>query len=329
MNVFDLLNQQFNTLGAKGNENISGGVLDLESVDSSNERVCPECGSDDLVTDEGTVVCRNCGSDQKIQIIDTRSDKVFYCNNDKGDPTTTGSNIDPLLPKFSMSTMIVGPGSKYYRQRHNWTIPYDERSLWKIFETIQSKCSQNDIPQCIIQKAKEYYKVLREKKITRGKIRWGVLAACVYTGCKNQNVPRSKKEISDIFGITEKMVTVGINEFNTLMADSLKSDDIRPTNYFDFLDRFCNKLYIDDNTQQIVKKVLRKAEKLNLVYDNTPPAILSGAIYFTCEILEIKFDKAKLANLCNISPVTMVKVANKLKEHEDKFFKINYILKQD
>jgi transcription initiation factor TFIIB len=313
MDVFTLLNQQFKDI-----------EISRDSVES-----CPECGGDNVDIDENKYVCMDCGCIKNEQILDSRQDKCGFSNGEaKGnDPSTQGSVSDPLLPKFSMSTMIAGPGSKFYRKMHNWTIPYEERALWKIFEVIQSKCSNCDLPQSIAQKAKEYYKEVRNKKITRGKIREAIIASCVYTACKNKGVPRNTKEIADIFSIPQSLMIRGLKEFTNIMGNDLEIEDTRPTNFYDFLERYCNKLYIKESTVEVIRKVLRKADKLQLIHDNTPPAILGGTIYFTCEVLSEKINKDNLAKICGVSPITINKVANKLKEHEEKIFKINYVVK--
>ena len=80
-------------------------------------------------------------------------------------------------------------------------MPYKERSLYLVFQKIYSKAHKAGISSSIIEEAKEMYKILNETKISRGSIRRGLIASCIYIACKKKYVPRSSKEIALIFEI--------------------------------------------------------------------------------------------------------------------------------
>ena len=52
------------------------------------------------------------------------------------------------------------------------------------------------------------YKILSEAKISRGANRKGLIASCIYTACKIKKVPRSAKEIADIFDLNITNMTI-------------------------------------------------------------------------------------------------------------------------
>ena len=49
-------------------------------------------------------------------------------------------------------------------QRWN-SMPYKERSLYKVFNDIDSKCVGNDLPRIISTTAKSLYRIISETKI--------------------------------------------------------------------------------------------------------------------------------------------------------------------
>ena len=87
-----------------------------------------------------------------------------------------------------------------------------ERSIYKVFLEIQNVCNRHNIPSKIINEAKSIYKIVSTTKISRGTNREGIIASCVYFACKECDVPRSSKEIADMFGITSNIMTKGVKK---------------------------------------------------------------------------------------------------------------------
>ena len=96
------------------------------------------------------------------------------------------------------------------RKLQQWiSMPYKERSLYKVFIEITEICKQNNFPSIIINEAKSIYKIISNTKISRGSNRIGIKAASVYFACKECNVPRSTKEIAEMFNISITIMTKG------------------------------------------------------------------------------------------------------------------------
>ena len=56
--------------------------------------------------------------------------------------------------------------------------------------------------------------------------------------------------------------------------------------------------------------------RLNLINDNTPPAMASGCIYLYLQIKQIKIDKKQISEVCKISEVTVNKCSKKLEGND-------------
>ena len=72
-------------------------------------------------------------------------------------------------------------------------MPYNERTLWNVFDKLTGISLTNGIPQKIIDDAKVLYKRASEKKISRGDNKEGLIASCIYHACLINNLPRSSK----------------------------------------------------------------------------------------------------------------------------------------
>ena len=83
-------------------------------------------------------------------------------------------------------------------------------------------------------------------------------------------------------------------------------------NLNDFIERFCYNLSISEKDMEIIKEISNTCKSLNLIYDNTPPAMASGCIYLLLQLKKIDISKKMISENCNISEVTINKCYKKL-----------------
>ena len=96
----------------------------------------------------------------------------------------------------------------------------------------------------IVQSHNPHHNTIRDVNISRGDNRDGIIAACVYFACRDENVPRSTKEIAGYFDIKLQDMTRGIKKFreNWRLANPNNTDDIfksESSNPIDFIERYC------------------------------------------------------------------------------------------
>ena len=161
---------------SSGKELLQGNQdLDLDLDMDLNLENCKDCQTDSLVYEDGAYFCHNCGKFQEVRI-NQEQEWRFYGDSDSKstDPTRVGMPMNQLLPESSLGTVISNKGShsvefEKLRQYHTWnTMPYKERSLYRVYERLQSKAVKAGIPICIIENAKSMYKQLSEAQISRG-----------------------------------------------------------------------------------------------------------------------------------------------------------------
>lgn len=272
---------------------------------------------------EAEIKCKCCDSliDDILNVPEWR----YYGSQDskRNDPTRCGMPVNLLLPGSSLGTSINNKGNIYDRisTRQNWnSMPYKERSKYKVFMEISSKCSANNLPNIIIETSKSLYSVISDTKISRGKNRKGIIAACVFNACKECKVPRSIKEIAKIFDIDPKILTKGCKnytEISRLNKINVKREQGSETiNLIDFIERFCHNLSISEKDMKIIKDISNMCKSLNLIYDNTPPAMATGCIYLLLQMKKIDISKKIISENCNISEVTINKCCKKLLDNK-------------
>ena len=303
--------------------------LDIEEVKPIKE-TCESCDSDDLVTDNGSVICKNCGIINYCTI-DSSAEWRFYGSEDSkfSDPTRCGLPTNTLLPESSLgSTVSFKYGESYemrkIRNYHLWNaMPYKERSLYNVFDGIQVRANDHGIPSCIIDEAKNLYKRISDIQINRGSNRSGIIASCIYKACILQACPRSAKEIAEIFKLNITHMTKGCKKFDEILnLDNQKQICIgnNTTKSIDFIERFCSRLNLGKNIVKICKYVCEKADEYNLVSKCIPPSIAAGSIFLVCNIFIKNISKKEISTTCKISEVTISKCYKSLLKYHKYLF---------
>ena len=280
--------------------------------------------------DNGMIICKSCNN-QITNIVDNPEWRYYGAGDSKNkDPTRCGMPENVLLPKSSLgSTISYGKNDETLNkismyQRWN-SMPYRERSLYKVFDEIQQKCNSNNLPDIISNTSKSLYSIISKTKISRGSNRKGIIAACVYHACKECNVPRSINELAEMFNITSKIMTKGCKNYTEIMRMS-KSNISRiqvskKVDLYDFIDRFSHKLELSKNEILIIHKIANIFELNHLINDNTPPSMAAGCIFLYIKLKKLEITKKNISDICKISEVTINKCYKKLENnkiiHED------------
>jgi transcription initiation factor TFIIB len=255
---------------------------------------CQFCDCDtDIVLDDGNYMCKTCNS-LLDRHIDHGAEWRYYGNDDNksNDPTRCGLPTNELLPNSSLGSMIGYANKESYqirimRKYHMWnSMTYKERSLYNIFEGLTANAVNNGISKSIIDEAKMLYKKVSEAKISRGENRSGLIASSIYIACKNNKVPRSTKEIMKL--------------------------NVQSTTADDFIGRFCSKLELDNDKKTLCKVLVKKADELAIVSENTPPSVAAGGIYLCSMTYGWNISKKDLSDACDISQVTISKCYKKM-----------------
>ena len=300
------------------------GELDSVKEDIKIEKVSTCCdNNENYLIENGMITCKKCN-----MIINNIIDSPEWKNykNSSGNPTRCGMPVNQLLPQSSLGTNISSRGinekMKKVDRYQKWnSMPYKERSLYKVYKEIELKCSLNDLPIIISDTAKMFYKTVSETKISRGKNRIGIIAACIYYACKECKFPRSDSELASLFEIDKKIMTKGCKNFTEIIRisdiDKKRIQSHQSVNLYDFIERFCHKLKLSQDNIKHIKKISNICDNLSLTNDNTPPAMSSGCIYLYIKYNNIDISKKEISDICKISEVTINKCYKKIENIDE------------
>jgi transcription initiation factor TFIIB len=309
-------------------DNLLMGVdLDKPIEIPQTKSACKNCRSTNLVIDntKGHMVCTDCAVINE-EYLDDNPEPLS--NDSESNTTSTNSRYGApssfFFPKASLGTKIVS--KKYNRLsliQKQGQMPYKEKSLMDVLETIQSKCKKYNITQSIIDSAKILYKKVSESVHTKGKRkgkniimrcinRRSMIAACLFHACKLQRETRSPKEIADIYDLEIKHVNRGCRKFCDIIDSGTLFFQIKSSQSSDFIERFAKKLNIAKQYIDIAKDVSANIHKLDLASTHEPPSVASGCILLVTQHYNIQLSKKQISEIFGISDVTISKTYRKL-----------------
>jgi len=310
---------------------------DVSSDKPVVSNVCNFCNSKSLKIDysNGMIICTDCGVVNEHNLIDDSPEWNFGQEDAMfgKDPARCGCPMNPLLEQSSMSTVIgKGGGSKFWllRKIHQQnSMNYLERARYHTFEHINMLTCKADLPVSILNKAKYYYKELSNRKLSRGAVRQGLIACCIYYACKMSKVSRSVREIADMCEIDVMKVNSSMKIFNDVMKDIIKDESScneQRTNADDLINRYCNVLNIQHSEQYKIGNYVRRCNQVietnKMLVGKTPSAITSALIYFVIHKLNYIMNKKQMCDLHKISVVTLNKIVSILEENSVLFEQI-------
>lgn len=303
-------------------------VIDEDIVHEKDTITC-SCGCNEIVIEETMQICSNCSAIIG-RVIDNTAEWRYYGNDDNRDtdPSRCGLPTNSLLPKSSLGSMIGGCRRdnidiRRIRMFQMWnSMPYDERTLWNVFDKLTSNTINNGIPQKVIDDAKVLYKKASEKKISRGDNKEGLIASCIYHSCLINKVPRSSKEIAKMFNISPVVLNKGNSRFQTLLQINVTSSCPE-----DFISRFGSHLNMNIKDIDKCKKLVTFLEKNEIMNDNSPTSSAAGILYYYSMKNDLGFTKKQFAEICGVSEVTIIKcykIINKYNDYIDKHIEEAY-----
>jgi transcription initiation factor TFIIIB Brf1 subunit/transcription initiation factor TFIIB len=306
-------------------DNLLMGVdLDNKPDVEQSTVVCKNCKSPNLVIDntKGHMVCTDCAV-----INEEYLDENPELTNNDGEGSNNsryGAPSSFFFPKASLGTKIVSKGyNRLSLLQKQGQMPYKEKSLMDVLETIQSKCKKYGITQTIIDSAKILYKKVSESVHSKGKRkgkniimrcinRRSMIAACLFHACKLQKETRSPKEIADIYDLEIKHVNRGCRKFCDIIDSNTLFHQIKSSQSSDFIERFAKKLNIDKKYIDISKDVSSNIHKLDLASTHEPPSVAAGCILLVTQFYNIQLSKKQISDIFGISDVTISKTFRKI-----------------
>jgi transcription initiation factor TFIIB len=200
--------------------------------DLNNVLCCPDCKEipPNLVEEfsSGDMVCQSCGVVVGTRIIDTRSEWRTFANDDQGgdDPSRVGGPQDEFIEGEQLATSVAFSESKAHkalsRTQNNANVDKGQKNLMQGYKEIVALCETINMGQNVSNAAKHIFKLVDKHKVLKGKPQEAIIAGCIFIACRQNNVPRTFREIFNLTSVHKKEVG---RVFKQLQAFLLKIQD--------------------------------------------------------------------------------------------------------
>ncbi|KAF4581040.1 transcription initiation protein [Ophiocordyceps camponoti-floridani] len=316
-------------LSTGGEANAAGFREDLNNV-----LCCPDCKEvpPNLVEEfsSGDMVCQSCGVVVGTRIIDTRSEWRTFANDDHGgdDPSRVGGPQDEFVEGQQLSTTVAFSESKAHkalsRTQNNASQDKAQKGLMQAYKEIVSLCEAINMGHNVSNAAKHIFKLVDKYKFMKGKPQEAVIAGCIFIACRQNNVPRTFREIFNLTSVSKKEVG---RVFKQLQKFLQKLQDAEGegtglntvTNYEntsvgaeDLCSRYVSQLGF--KKQQKISKISRelaeRANDISALAGRSPLSVAAACIYMACHLIGEPRSSMPIAKQAGVSDGT-VKTAYK------------------
>ncbi|VVB03035.1 unnamed protein product [Arabis nemorensis] len=287
-----------------------------------SDAYCTDCKKEtELVFDHsaGDTLCSECGLVLESHSIDETSEwRTFANESSNSDPNRVGGPTNPLLVDSGLTTVIAKPNGssgdflssslgRWQNRNSN-----SERGLIQAFKTIATMSDRLGLVATIKDRANELFKRLEDQKSSRGRNQDALLAACLYISCRQEDKPRTIKEICSVAnGATKKEIGRAKDYIvKTLgLETGGKAVELGAIHAGDFMRRFCSNLGMSQQAVKAAQEAVKTAEEFDI--RRSPISIAAVVIYI---ITQLSDDKKSLKDISTATGVAEGTIRNSYKD---------------
>ncbi|XP_065191189.1 transcription initiation factor IIB-like [Sycon ciliatum] len=285
-------------MAAQARSSASGGSRGLVQIK------CPNHPNADLIEDyrAGDVVCRECGLVVGDRVVDVGSEwRTFSNEKAQGDPSRVGAAENPLLDGHDLSTSIgTIRGDDTLRRLQNRNPSGPDRALMSAFREISNMAERLNLPHSIMDRCNVLFKQVHQEKHLRGRTNDAIASACLFIACRQDNCPRTFKEICAVSKVSKKE----IGRCFKLILRALETT-VDPAGAGDFMARFCSNLGLPLKIQRAASHIATEANRLDLCPGKVYTSVAAAAIYMASQASETKKTQKEVGDVVGVADVTI------------------------
>jgi transcription initiation factor TFIIB len=240
-----------------------------------------------------------------------------------GDPSRVGApvNLDHFSEAWGASTfMTVQRGATYAQKRLarinlHASMNHKDRALFHAYDGMD-KIGKTilGLPDAVMYAAKMKYRAFNESVLTRGAVRNGIKANCIFQACREFGVTRTTQEIADAFGIPARDISRTFEMYHEQVPET----DVHVTSPADLVPRFFNEIAcVPDAEKGRVKmrvvKVCKSLDDCVELMGRTPKAVACAVIFLVLSDLGYSPNKNDICKICDVSVPTLAKIETLVK----------------
>ncbi|KAJ7976752.1 Transcription initiation factor IIB [Quillaja saponaria] len=282
----------------------------------------------------GDTVCSECGLVLESHSIDETSEwRTFQNESGDNDPVRVGGPTNLLLADGGLSTVIAKPKdgkgnflSSLGRWQNRGSNP--DRGLIMAFNTIATMSDRLSLVATIKDRANEIYKRVEDQKSSRGRNQDALLAACLYIACRQEDKPRTVKEICSVANGATKKEIGRAREYIVKQLGLEKGQlvEMEPIHAGDFMRRFCSNLGMNNQAIKAAQEAVKKSEEFDI--RRSPISIAAAVIYIITQLSDNKKAHKDISAATGVAEGTIRNSYKDLYPHVSKIIP-NWYAKED
>lgn len=305
--------------------------------DLNNILCCPDCKEipPNLIEEfsSGDMVCQSCGVVVGTRIIDNRSEWRTFANDDQNgdDPSRVGGPQDEFIEGQQLATTVAFSETKAHkalsRTQNNASNDKGQKNLMQGYKEIVSLCEAINMGQNVSNAAKHIFKLVDKHKVLRGKPQEVIIAGCIFVACRQNNVPRTFREIFNLTNVGKKEVGRVFKQLQAFLQkirdedekeavtglDTVTSYENTTTSAADLCGRYVSQLGFKNQQRitNLARAIAIEGQKDVRIGGRSPLSVAAACIYLVCHLVGEPRPSQPIAQQAGVSDGT-VKTAYKI-----------------
>ncbi len=299
----------------------------IEKEDQNSVSRCSSCNQENTtITDpnSGEIICSNCGVVISDKIEDTiHPERRMFTFEDTDKNVRTGAPSSLARHDMGLYT-VIGKENKDASGQKIDTVMRDQierlrtwdlrtrmhtsgdRNFMKAFGQLKRLKEKLGLSDTIVEKAAYTYRKVQERGLIRGRTIDSMLAASVYSACREMETPRTIKDIAAKSNVKRKDVA---RSYRLLVVEL--GVRIPVVNPMKCVARVANKLSISEKTKHQAFNIMDEVINKKINAGKEPMGLAATVLY----VSSIKSDeKIPQKDIAGASGVTEVTIRNRFKE---------------
>ncbi|NEU58643.1 transcription initiation factor IIB family protein [Halorussus sp. MSC15.2] len=290
-----------------------------EEEGETETQSCPECNSDSLVTsgDGNEIVCEDCGLVLEEQTIDRGPEWRAFNHSERQSKSRVGAPTTNTMHDKGLTTQIDWKNKDAYGRSlssekrsqmsrlRKWqerirTKDAGERNLQFALSEIDRMASALGVPRSVREVASVIYRRALNEDLIRGRSIEGVATSCLYAACRQEGIPRSLEEVSEVSRVEQK--EIGRTYRYVSKELSLKMEPVDPKEY---VPRFTSELGVSEEVKMKANEIIDKTAEQGLLSGKSPTGFAAAAIYAASLLCNEKQTQREVADVAQVTEVTI------------------------
>lgn len=281
--------------------------------------LCKECGHQVFGEEDGYVFCAACGVTESKTLLNYEIEfSQTYGGRRIHD--RCGQMVNPLLPHSGMSTVIVSGGDERIKRLQMWgSSNQKDQAKIRMLSMIYAKSSKANLNTATTREVETLAvevcdRMVDIETVYRGKHRLGLIAACFFFAFKKTGSARSCNELADLLDVDVAIVIRGVGLYSDLFQHKQSVFDDQSINPLEFLPRFCNRLHIPSELEELIGQTCISAQSMNVLNNHAVEAKIAACIWFTLRAVDMdgRVSRREISMVCNVSEMTITKCCQEL-----------------